>query len=183
MELLDKDKRDGYVYDPVIKQYDTAFWRTTTGTPAMSSTVLRFTSAGVSSYLLHLFADVEFSLNVPTTPSAGEAKQWGFRNPSGDNLGAAYFEITGATFRVVTVDDGGTSQTTAVTWTAGWEGAATEYRMLWDADRVIFYVNGTIVATHTARVPSNALSLRILNSDADNTDLSYLAVRRAAAII
>ena len=182
MELLNKDKRDGYVYDPIIKQYDTTFWKTTTGAPAMSGSVLRFTSAGVASYLQHIFADVEFSLNVPTTPSAGEAKQWGLRNPSGDNLGAAYFEITGAVFQVVTVDDGGTSQTTAVVWSA-YEAAATEYRILWDPDRVVFYVNGTIVATHTTRVPSNALSLRILNSDADNTDLSYVAIRRAASII
>lgn len=183
MELLNKDKRDGYIYDPVVKQYDTGFWKTTTGTPAMSTVYLRFTSAGSASFLQHIFADVEFSLNIPTTPSTGEAKVWGLRNLYGDDLGAIYFEITGATFRVISKDDSGSAETTNVTWVSGWEGADTKYRIRWEPDHVIFYVNGTIVATHTSKVPSHALAIRILNSDADNVDLEYIAVKRAASII
>lgn len=183
MELLDKDKRDGYVYDVIIKQYDTSFWKTTTGTPAVSSNKLRFNAAAASSYLLHQYGDYEFAVNIPTTPSTGEAKQFGLRAPSTDTLGAAYFEIVGAVFQVVTIDDGGTAETTAVTFDDDWDGAETKYRILWEPDRVQFMVDGVIVATHTTRVPTNALPLRIVNSDSDNTDIGYVAVRRAAAIV
>jgi hypothetical protein len=182
MEYSERDERDGLVYDPVIKQYDTAFWKTTTGVPAMSSNVLRFTSAAAASYIQFIFSDVEFALNVPTTPSAGEAKVWGLRKPSSDKLGAAYFEITGATFQAVTYDDGGTAQTTAITWSS-YENTVTYYRIVWEPDGVRFLVNGSTVAFHTTRVPQQALPLRIVNGDADNTDLTYLAVRRSASVI
>src|SRR3972149_5269962 len=112
MELIDRDKRDGYTYDVVIKQYDTTFWKPTTGTPTVASNKLRLTSAAVASYLQHAYGDYEFALNVPTTPSSGEGKHWGLRSPATDSLGAAYFEIAGAVFTAVSVDDGGTAQTT-----------------------------------------------------------------------
>lgn len=181
MELMDKDKRDGYIYDVVIKQNDSEFWKATTGSLSVASNKLRFTSASASSFGLHLYADVEFGLNVPTTPSAGEAKTWGLRNPSVD-IGAAYFEITGATFRVVTIDDEGTSETTTVTWSS-YEATETKFRLIWEPDKVHFLIDGTVVATHTVRVPQAPLALRITNADADNTDLGYVMVRRAAAII
>ena len=179
-----KDLRDGYTYDPVIKQYDTVFWKTTTGSaPAMSSTKLRFTSNAAASFILHKFGDFEFALNIPTTPSVGEAKHWGLRLPSGDSQGAIYFEISGATFQCVSIDDGGTSQTTTLTWSAAYTATETEFRFIWDEDRVVFMINGTIVATHTTRVPSNALSLRVVNGDADNVDMGYIAIRQAGAIV
>ncbi len=178
----DVSKRSGYIYDPVIKQYDTAFWKTTSGTPAISSTVLRFTSAAAASYLLHKFGDFEFAFNVPTTPSAGEAKHWGLRAPSTDTQGAAYFEIAGAVFTCVTCDDAGTAETTTLTWSA-YQAAATKFRILWEADRVQFMIDGSIVATHKTRVPSNALPLRIVNADADNCDLSYIKMRHVGEIV
>ena len=67
MELLDKDKRDGYIYDVIIKQYDSQFWKTTTGTPAVSSNKLRFTSAAAVSYLLHQYGDSQ-----PDAPTSHE---------------------------------------------------------------------------------------------------------------
>ncbi len=180
---LNFDKRDGYRYDCVIKQYDTVFWKTTAGAPAMSSTKLRLTSAAIASYLLHKFGDFEFGLNIPTTPSAGEAKHWGLRTPATDNPGAAYFEIAGAVFTAVSIDDGGNVQTTTLTWDAAYTAAETKFRIIWEADIVRFMINGSIVATHVTRVPRNELPLRIVNADADNVDLGYVEVRQAASIV
>lgn len=182
MELLDKDKRDGYVYDVIIKQFDTYFWKQTTGTSTVASNKLRCNAAALASYLQHKYGDFEFGLNIPTTPSSGEAKHWGLRLPSTDHVGAAYFEISGATFRVVSVDSGGTSESTTVTWTS-YENAETKYRIVWRPEAVQFYINGVIVATHTTRVPLGPLPLRIVNADSDNVDLGYVVVRQAAAII
>lgn len=182
MEQIDRDKRDGYRYDPVVKQYDSSFWKTTTGVPSMSGNVVRFTSAAAASYIQHVYADIEFALNVPTTPSGGEAKHWGFRSPSSDQGGAAYFKIAGSAFTAETVDDAGNAQSTALTWSA-YEATVTYFRIIWDADGVRFLINGVAVAYHATRVPQQALPIRIVNVDADNTDLTYVMVRRAAAIV
>jgi hypothetical protein len=187
MELINKDKRDGYIYDPIIKQYDASFWKTTTGTPAMSSNVLRFTSAAAASYLLHMFADVEFSFTIPTAPTGGDVRQFGFRMPASDALGGVYFDITDTVFSIKVVDNFGvTTTTTPITWSAGWTNKAASYRIRWEKDQINAYVNGVVKATISAPItdiPENALALRIVNGNADNMDLNYLAVRRAASII
>jgi len=189
MELISRDKRDGYVYDPIIKQYDTTFWKSTTGTPAMSSNVLRFTSAAASSFLQHIFADVEFNLTVPAVPTSGDVRTWGLRNPSSDSLGAVYFKIAGTAFTAEVVDSNGNTKSVTLTWSAGYTATATSYRFRWENDMIIFYINGVVVATIGTfempknAIPENALALRIVNGNADNLDLNYLAVRRAASII
>lgn len=189
MELINRDKRDGYVYDPIIKQFDTTFWKATTGTPAMSSNVLRFTSAAVASYLQHIFADIEFDLTIPAAPTVGDVRSWGFRNPSSDDLGAVYFKIAGTAFTAEVVDSNGNATSTVLSWIAGYTATATKYRIRWENDHIIFYINGVIVATvateNTAnnQIPENALAARIINGNADNMDLTYMAVRRAASII
>lgn len=182
MELINKDKRDGYIYDVVIKQRDTNFWKDTAGTSSATGNKLRLNAASIASYIQHIFADVEIGLNIPTTPSTGEAKHWGLRSPATDTQGAAYFEIAGAVFTAVTRDSAGTAETTTLTWSS-YENAETKYRIRWEPDQVIFYINGTIVATHNTRVPQNALPLRIVNADSDNVDMGYVKVTRAASIV
>lgn len=182
-EVIDKDKRNGYTYDVIIKQLDSAFWRTETGTPTISSNKIRLTSARISSFVQHLYGDYEIALNIPTTPSSGEAKTWGLRLPGTDSLGAIYFEIAGAVFTCVSIDDGGTSETTTLTWNS-YEGSETKFRFTWEPGRIQFLIDGVVVATHTVRVGTNALPWRIDNSnDSDSTDLGLVIVRRAAAIV
>ncbi len=184
MELNDRDKRDGYVYDPKIKEYDTSFWKSTTGTPAFSTPIVRYNADASASFGQHIFADVEFNLTVPVKPTAAQARFWGLRFPVGTGFGAIYFEVTGTTFQAVSVGPAGTSETTAITWVDGtWTAAAISYRIRWENDEVRFYVNGTLYATHVAQVPQTPLPLMISNSASDNLDLNYLAVRRSAAII
>lgn len=180
---LNQDKRDGYVYDPIIKQYDTSFWKSTTGTPAMATDVIRYNADASASFGEHIFADVEFNLTVPVAPTAGQARFWGLRFPVGTGFGAVYFEVTGTTFRAVSIGQGGTSETTNITWVTGWTAAAKSYRIRWENDEVRFYVDGTLYVTHVAQVPQTALPLMISNGTADNLDLNYVAIRRSAAII
>lgn len=183
-----RDDRDGYVYSPIIKQYDASFWKSISGTPAMSGNLLRFTSASAGTFLQHIYADLEVLLTIPAKPTAGDSRKWGFILPDSSNMGAAYFEISGAVFQCVTKDIYGNTQTTAVTWNdAAWSGNPITYRINWEAEQVIFYVNGEIVAVHStktnAETPNMALSIEIVNGNADNMDLTYLAIRRAASII
>lgn len=179
-----ENRQDGYTYDVIIKGYDTSYIKATTGTPTVSSNKLRLNATSIATYILHRFADLEIGLNVPTTPSSGEAKTWGFRTPATDQGGAAYFEITGATFRAVTKGDDGTSKTTTLTWSA-YEGVETKFRIKWTASQVIFMINGAVVATHSADAtnPTATLPIRVTNADSDNCDIGYFLVREAAAIV
>lgn len=180
--------RDRLVYDPVVKGYDSSFFATTTGTPSTNGGNLRFNAAGCASYSQYVYGDFIFAVNVPTTPSSGEAKIWGLENPAAKH-GACYFEITGATFRAVSYDDSGTAETTNITWNSRgetWEAGMAFFRILWTKQYVRFYVGDSYAniaddeyyVEHKTRVGSLPVALRILNSDADNTDVDYILAKR-----
>jgi len=183
-EIFDFEKRDGYIYDPAIKAYDTSFWKSITGTPSISSNKIRYNAAKSASFGQHLYADIEFVVNVPVKPTAGDDRQWGLKAPATNNFGAAYFDITGTAFTANTYDQNGVIETTILTWTdADFSAHAIAFRIRWELDEVRFYVDGDLVATHTTRVPFGALPILINNGNSDNMDVSYIAVRRAAGII
>jgi len=194
MELLNKDARDGYVYDGVIKQFDTSFWKQTAGTTTMSTNKLLFNAAALASYIQHEFADAEFAITVPAAPTSGDARHWGLRAPASLNFGAAYFDFTGAVFSCKVVDNVGNAYSTTVTWSAAWTAVETLYRIIWEPDRVQFLagvVTGGVVAytviatfdTLSHQIPLIALPLRVSNGNSDNLLLAYVAVRRSAGIV
>ena len=183
-EVFQKDKRDGYYYDPIVKQYDPTFWKTVTGTPAMSGNVLRFNAAEASSYMQHIFSDIELQLTIPAAPTGGDVRQFGFRNPSSDKTGAVYFDITGTTFSIKSADNFGVVTTTTLTWLAGYTATATLFRLRWEPDQIVVLINNLKVATISNNaIPPNALCLTINNGNSDNMDLGYAAIRRAASIV
>lgn len=174
--------RAGFHYDVITRGLDASFWKTIAATVSLATNKIRLASGGeITSYTQFKYGIFTFALNVPTTPSAGEAKKWGLLLPGAPTLGAAYFEIAGATFKCVTYDDGGTVQSTTVTWSG--EGAETLFKIEWDEDYVIFSVAGTVVASHQTRVPKNPLPLYLDNSDADNTDLGYISIKETASYV
>lgn len=174
--------RTGFMYDVTTRGLDASFWKTLSGTPSVSSNKLRLTSAAITSYTQFKYGTFRFAVNVPTTPSAGEAKKWGLLAPSAATVGAAYFEITGATFRAVSYDESGTAQTTTITWDS-WETVETIFEIEWEKDFVIFKVAGTAVATHQTRVGNVPLPLYLINSDADNTDTGYITIKETAQYV
>lgn len=184
--------RDRLMYDPVIKGYDQSFFKTTAGTPSTSGGNLRFNAAAASSYSQYVYADLVIEANVATTPSTGEAKIWGFQNEADQTMGAAYFEITGATFRAVTYSDDRTAQTTSITWNSRsetWEAVMVSYRILWEKGSVKFYVTtgndfGDPFATHTTSTPTVPLAIRLDNeNDSDNFDVDWILVKRIGKLI
>ncbi len=175
--------RTGFAYDCLVRGLDASFWKTIAATASAASNKIRLASGGnICSYTQFKFGTFRFALNVPTTPSAGEAKKWGLLMPAAATTGAAYFEITGATFRAVSYDDSGNAQTSTVTWTA-YEAVETVFEIEWESDFVIFSINGTVVANHQTRVGKTPLPLYLINSDADNTDLGYITIKETALYV
>ena len=174
--------RTGFTYDCLYRGLDASFWKTIAATVSATGNKIRLASGGnIVSYTQFKFGVFQFALNVPTTPSAGEAKKWGLLMPAAATIGSMYFEITGATFRAVSYDDDGTVQTTTLTW--GGEAAEQVFEIEWESDYVIFKRAGTVVATHQTRVGKSPLPLYLINSDADNTDLGYITIKETAQYV
>jgi len=176
-DLKDELKpRSGFIYDVIMRGLDSSFWKAISGTVTVVSNKLRFNADALGSYTQFLFGKFEFAVNVPTTPSTGEAKKWGLLNPSDATAGSAYFEIVGAVFNAVSYDNDGTVETTAITWDS-WETAETSFEIQWERGWVIFLVDGTVVATHKTSVGTLAQGLYIINADSDNTDVGFIKVK------
>ena len=193
-EVIALDKRDGYIYDPIVRGYDTTtpFWKTIAGIPTISTVYLSFNAAEAASWLLHLFAEGEFLLNVPVKPTAGDVRFWGFKNPASNNLGAAYFNIAGTAFTAVVIDGNGNTKSTTITWDdTHWTAAAVVYRIRWEKDHVLFEIgvdtaHMLIVADFTSKdvsIPLGPLALHIKNGNSDAMNFTYIASKRAAALI
>ncbi len=186
-EVIHLDKRDGYIYDPVVKQFDTTFWKQTAGTTTVSSNKLRYNAAGSASYLQHIFADIEFVINVPVKPTSGDMRQWGFKNPSETTRGSVYFDITDAVFSIKVTDDFNNSTSYTLAWSDSLFSAhAIPFRIRWEKDAINVYVNNVLITTipqSTITPPSGPISAYINNGNSDNMDVTYMLVKRAASII
>lgn len=164
----EKDLREGLVYDPYVKGYDSNFWKGDTAN-LLFDTVKNAIKVGdtalagsASSYSQYLYGDFEFTMRSDSvSPDSNDSeKRWGLQNP-GDTLerGAAYFEMrydtvaggdTGTTrpLRAVVRDEAGTVQRKNITWDTLWgTGANTRYRISWEADGYTFLINDTVYAT------------------------------------
>jgi hypothetical protein len=189
MQLENRDKRDSLIYDPQIKGFDSSFWSQLVGTTSVSSGKLRYNAASSASFILFEFGDLfNFMVNVPAQPTSGDSRRWGLFAPATTNIGAIYFDITGAVFTVHVIDSAGNDQSKTLTWNnAAWSGNSIVYGIAWTPDRVQFWINGAIVATFGILsgnvIPFTALPLYIKNGNSDNMDVSYVDVRKAAGIV
>lgn len=162
------DLREGLVYDPYVKGYDSNFWKGDTAN-LLFDTVQNAIKIGdtalvgsMSSYSQYLFGDFEFTIQTDClSPDSNDSeRRWGLMN-RGDVLqrGAAYFAmeydtLTGADTAVtaqlwcVIRDELGTRQRKRVTWDSNLGNHAnTRYRILWEADGYTFLINDSVVAT------------------------------------
>lgn len=163
------DLREGLVYDPAVKRFDSSFWKGDTADLVFDSVKnrLKIGDTGLvgsaSSYSQYLYGDFEFVMAIDSlSPDSNDSeKYFGLRN-IGDTLrrGAAYFDLSydttagdssGSTrpFSAVIYDELGNRQRKAITWDTNWGGGGriTRFRMSWEADGYSFLVNDSVVAT------------------------------------
>lgn len=164
-------------YDPQRQGYDETLWKTLTGTPAVTSDVLRFTSAEAIHYGDITKGDVTFNLIVPDDPESGDARRWGLYAANKDLF--VGFEIIDDEF-FLTVGD----EAVEVAWDTDWAAADTEYRIVWEAGMVKFYIDEvqvgviseSLVAASLVSIPHGPLSVYVENATADNLDVVNIQV-------
>ncbi len=163
------DLREGLVYDPAVKGFDSSFWHGDTAN-LLADTVRNALKIGdtalvgsASSFSEYLYGDFEFSMCIDSlSPDSNDSeKYFGLRN-LGDTLnrGAAFFSLSYDTtagdsspnarsFSAVIYDEVGNRQRKFITWDTGWGGGGriARFRIRWEADGYTFLVNDTVVAT------------------------------------
>lgn len=203
----ERDFREGLVYDPAVKGFDSNFWKGDTAN-LLNDTVKNALKLGdtglvgsVSSYSQYLYGDFEFTMAIDSlSPDSSDSeKYFGLRN-LGDTLnrGAAFFDLSFDTvndtagtrhFRAVAHGEDTTRSRRNITWDTNWGGGGriTRFRINWEENGYTFLVNDTVVATIGAGRDTDGgeflintsipQALRLSNRSLDTTDTSVTAVK------
>lgn len=181
----ERDLREGLVYDPTVRGFDSNFWRGDTADITFDTVrnALEFGDTGLvgkaTSLSQFLYGDFEFTISLDSLSpdsndgaSLAQGKRWGLQNPGDTNeRGAAYFEMrydtvaggdttTTRPFRAVIRSEAGTVQRKNITWDTLWT-LNTRYRINWESDGVRFLVNDTVYATLGDRPDSSNSTFQI----------------------
>ena len=167
------DLREGLVYDPRVKEFDSSFWKGDTANLLFDASrqAIKIGDTGlvgsVSSYSQYLYGDFEFSMRFDSlSPDSNDSEKFfGLRNlGDSDNKGSAFFDLSydSENDTIHTRTDGGVGHFRAVVhgedttrvriniqWDTLWGGGGltTRFRITWEENGYTFLVNDTVVAT------------------------------------
>jgi len=199
------DFREGLVYDPAVKGYDSNFWQgdtanlladTIRGSIKIGDTALVGSASTFSQYL---YGDFEFSMLIDSlSPDSNDSvKYFGLRN-AGDsnNRGAIYFDLSYDTLAgdsspdarslsVVSYDEAGSRQRKFITWDTNWGGGGrtTRFRLSWEADGITALINDTVVATLGDRPDGKTATYQINTSIPQSIRLSNRSLDTTASAV
>lgn len=168
-------------YDPHIFGYSANFFYAVGGTVNIATGgKIRVSGGSAYSKVLSLHGNTTMKLTVPTAPTAGDSRIFGFYSWVHGNKNAAYFFISGTNFYVRSYDEDGTVEQTTVTWLAAWTNAATNYEIRKRIDKVEFYINGAKVAAHFTYIPrQNLMPMYWSNSNSDSLYIDLIEIVNA----
>lgn len=201
------DLREGLVYDPAVKGYDSSFWSGDTAN-LLHDTVKNTIKIGdtglvgsASSFAQFLYGDFEFSMNIDSlSPDCNDSEKFfGLRNRGDtDNRGSVFFDLSydttagdsspdTASFAAVAFDEWGNRQRRFIAWDTLWHGGGktTRFRIKWEQTGIDFLINdtkvdsATIVAKDSYLGPNQTIpqAIRLSNRSADTTDTAPTALK------
>lgn len=188
MDTTISRKNQSFLWTGKVSGYDTTIWKPITGTPTLSSDKIRINAAEITTFLALKNGDVEIGITVPTAPTAGDSRFFGIYSPTLSTKGKMLFSVEDDECFVLAHDDDGTEIfKEQIVWDSDWTNAEARYRISWNANQILFSVNGTIVYqtndTVVARlIPSLPNNITIKNANSDNLDVSYLAIRTSSEL-
>ena len=183
MDTLIISQNENFQYDPQISGFDSTFWKTVSGTPAISSSKIRLNNSEIVSYSFYKGGVYKFAINTPA-PVAGQDKAWGLYTPSLGNKSRIEFKVLEAVFSVVFYDkDGNTAFDVPITWDAAWTTTETIYEIRTFNGGIEIWIGGVRKYRYMMNIAPNrklmleAAPLHIRNSDTDNLDVGYISAR------
>lgn len=177
----EQDFREGLVYDPKVKGFDSNFWHPDSAANMGFDTLADAIKLGdtglvgsMSSYSEYLYGDFEFTMRLDTLTgdSSDSEKIIGLLNV-GDTLrrGALFFNAQYDTNKDTTftrqlwatvVDEQGNVNKKRIPWDTSWDSTRVRFRMRWEVDGVSFSINDTIYAFMGDKADS-ATSVALIN--------------------
>ena len=173
-------------YIPQIHAYSTNFWKTLTGSPTYdaSSKSLFVNAAAIAS--LYTFSNggaLRMEVKVPTAPTTGDVRQFGWRNPTtGEGI---YFNIDGEIFSALTVYKNGDAESSPITWLAGWTNEYKVYEIVLNGKTAEFYIDGSLNKTLLLDLDASkylAMPVYFGNEEADNMSVRQIVISGSEAI-
>lgn len=181
---------DIFKYDPAVDNYsDGDIFKKVggAGTPAISSGKLRLNAVEIISMESFKNAALVINMLIPTAPTAGDSRTWGFKSYNDGDLGRCEFVISGVNFTANVYDRAGTLiAAKVINWNAAWTNTAARYRINISESNVFFSVNDVVVArfqdgvgreiTAGVKLRKLPVEIHINNVNADNVDVTSVAV-------
>jgi len=167
-----------FYYDPLRSGYDENLWRTLVGAPAViGAGRLKVDSGAIIGYGDITKGDITMNINVPTAPGADASRVFGLYQPSR----AAFIVFTIDDNLTVSISDGTTTTTSdELEWNTDWTAANIDFRIVWEAGMVKFYINGGFVAVLSGdNVPHGPLSLYFYDDSGTPMGIGNIDVRGA----
>ena len=183
-----------FTYSPARQGYDSNYWRTLMGSPAVLGTgrlQVDPNGSGQGGAAIHyadiLKGDVSFSVNWQGAPGTDNQSIVGLYNI---NSGAYVVFTMGATLTCDTSNGTTADHSTAIPWNSDWSGANVDFRIRWEAGLVKYYINGSCVYTCSSAlgvspIPAGPLALYLYDNATGNPGMSVgsIDVRGAQSIV
>ena len=177
MDVVITRSNDVFLFDAKVSGYDTAVWKTISGTPAVVSNKIQINAAEINSHYAFRNVNLEFLLTIQTAPTAGDERQFGLKSANFGNKSALIFYISGANFSARAYDEAGNLIASyVINWDSNWTNTESRFRISTSERNVFFSINDTIVAKfEDVLLTKLPLSVNILNTNADDLLLSSVS--------
>jgi len=154
-------------FDPMRDGISSSRWKTVGGTPVASGDQILLSQASILELADVSLGDLRLELSLPTAPTAGDERQFGFKSFSSGSY--ALFDISGTTFSAKVSDENGHTDSTTLVFNNDWVAEHTVFQIVFSASFVKFYINSSCVATFTGEdAPNKAMSIYVKNDNADS---------------
>lgn len=170
--------RINFYYDPQRQGYDTVLWKTISGTPTVLAGNLILNKAIILHYGDAMRAMVEFRLSIPSSPSSGNYRSFGFAQINID--AKAVFDITDGVFSAKVKSENGNETTEVLPWNPAWTNNDTVFKVSWQGYEAVFFINNIEYAKiRTDNVPKVPMSIFIENDTVDNMTVKSVILSHA----
>lgn len=159
-----------------VQELNTNLWASITGTPTYASGVIQLNQAAMRSLVgAKNFAGF-MQILIPTAPTAGDDREWGFKNAGSKSPGAFYY-IEGEVFGVKVIGDFGIELADVpLPWNTLWNNTEVIWGVTTFQNEIQFTVNGSLVYRYRDEVPDRSMPVFISNANNDVMEYSELSV-------
>lgn len=171
---------DLYRYESSVNGYSTTtHWYTLTGTPTIAADLLVFNEDGAQSLVYSTYGKLEIRASIPTVPTTGDSRFWGFKSEMQGDESRIEFAIVDDEFLIQVYDEAGTLIVSRVCeWNDDWTATQVRWGIRRTERDVYFTADEVLVASITNKDKMSRIPMPhyILNENADDLTVSVVTI-------